>query len=70
MLGRVVRFDSRKAYGRVRGLDHRDYYVLRTDLVDVRSLAPDQRVAFTPAKTVRGLKAVNVRIIEEATLRA
>jgi len=66
MKGTVVRFMVREGWGFVRGTDSREYFVHFSDVLgddDYKILRKNECVTFDPAENIKGLKAVNVRLI-------
>lgn len=69
--GTVKWFDEEKRYGFIRSdVGGKDYFAHITDVEDIgRSLEKGERVEFEIAQTERGLKATNIRLLqEESTL--
>ncbi len=64
--GVVREFDPVKCYGYVTGQTGETFFVHRCDLLDgVRTLREGQTVEFDGVQTERGLRAVNVLVVED-----
>jgi cold shock CspA family protein len=62
--GTVAHWDATRGFGKIRGRDRRDYFVHRTELLDVLELAPGRRVKFDPTDTPQGPRALAVSLFE------
>ena len=54
MTGIAHHWDQARRFGKVTGVDRREYFCHVDELVDVLHLAPGQRVEFAPSQTARG----------------
>ena len=64
MIGRVVKYDERRCFGKLWVSGYGEVFVHRDELIDVLVLTPGQRVTFRVVETERGLRGVDVRPVE------
>ncbi len=64
-IGVVKKYDSSKQYGFISSSKGKDVFVHRSGLKGIKDLKPDQKVEFEVIPGDKGLKAINVRVIEE-----
>jgi cold shock CspA family protein len=63
MRGIARHWDRSRGFGKIAHGPH-EYFVHRSELIDVVDLTPGQVVEFTPADAPRGPRAVDVQLIE------
>ena len=68
MTGICHHWNAARGYGKITGVDRKQYYAAREELTDVVDLVVGMRVEFTPAPAPRGPRALEVRPIERAGL--
>ena len=68
MVGLVKWFNSQKGFGFLSGGDGNDYFVHYTDIVGTgyRNLEAGQRVEFTAQAENKGLRAINIVVLDDA----
>ena len=66
MLGKVRWFSPEKGYGFIQGENGEDCFVHFSEIAaeGYKTLEENQQVSFETEPTARGLKAVNVRVVE------
>lgn len=66
MTGAVTKYDPALCWGFITGEDDRSYFVHRSEILG-RPLQAGDRVEFDPTQAPRGLRAVGVRKLAEAS---
>lgn len=66
MNGIVKWFDPIKGYGFVRGSDGKDYFLHASSLTEETiNIFDGKKVTFDTEKTAKGIKAINIKFVEE-----